>query len=298
MDKTEWIWIDGKFVKWEDANIHILSHALHYGSGAFEGIRFYKTAKGPAIFRAKEHYERMEKSSAVLRIKYPYSADDLVKATAEAIKKNRIDQGYIRPIAFYGYGKMGLNPSGCAVHTAIAVWPWGAYLSEDPVKIKISKYIRIHPKSLVSDAKICGHYVNSILAGLEAKDAGFDEALLLDYRGNVAEGPGENFFIVKDNVLITPPLGNILPGITRNSIMTVARDLGYKVEEKEITAEQAKAADECFFTGTAAEVTPVKMIDDASIANSFGPVTKKLKDTFLDIVHGKNEKYQHWLTYV
>ncbi len=298
MDKTDFIWMNGKLVKWDDAKIHVLVHALHYGSGVFEGVRFYNTDKGPAVFRLKEHIARLLKSAKVFEMNVPYSQEQLEKATLETIAKNKINAGYIRPIIFFGYGKMGLNPVGAPVDTVIAVWPWGSYLGEEAVKVKISKYMRIHPKSLVSDAKVTGHYVNSILASLEAKAAGFEECLLLDFTGNIAEGPGENLFVVKKKKLFTPPLGNILPGITRDSIMKIAKDLGYEIEEKVISVKEAKSADECFFTGTAAEVTGIKQIDDVTIGNGeVGPITKQLKSAFLDVVKGKNKKYESWLSY-
>ena len=297
MEKTDFIWLNGKLVKWEDAKVHVLIHALHYGSAVFEGIRFYKTDKGPAVFRLKEHMARLLKSAKVFNMKIPFTQEQLEEATLETIRKNKIDAGYIRPIAFFGYGKMGLNPEGAPVDVAIAVWPWGSYLGEEAVKVKISKYMRIHPKSLISDAKVSGHYVNSILASLEAKEAGYQECLLLDYTGNIAEGPGENFFLIKKGKLYTPQLGNILPGITRDSIMKIAKDLGYDSEEKVISVKDAKSADECFYTGTAAEVTGIRQIDDVQIGNGNYPITKKLKTAFLDVVQGRNKKYEGWLSY-
>lgn len=298
MPKTEKIWMDGNFVNWDDANIHVLTHTLHYGAGVFEGIRFYKTAKGPAVFRLKEHVERLFKSAEVFKMKIPFSQEKIAQAIRETVKANKLDGGYIRPIAYFGYGKMGLNPEGAPVNVAVAVWPWGAYLGEKPVRVKISKWIRIHPESTQADAKVCGHYVNSILASIEIHEAGYDEALLLDYKGNIVEGPGENFFIIKNGKIFTPPLGNILPGITRNSIMQLAKDLGMKLEEKVLTVEEAKKADEAFFTGTAAEVSAIGQIDNAVIGNGkMGPVTKKLRDEFMKIVTGRNKKYEKWLSY-
>lgn len=271
---------------------------MHYGSAVFEGIRFYKTDKGPAVFRLKEHTARLLKSAKVFNMKIPFTQQQLEEATLETIRKNKIGAGYIRPIAFFGYGKMGLNPEGAPVDVAIAVWPWGSYLGEEAVKVKVSKYMRIHPKSLISDAKVSGHYVNSILASLEAKESGYQECLLLDYTGNIAEGPGENFFMIKKGKLYTPPLGNILPGITRDSIIKIARDLGHDSEEKVISVKDAKSADECFYTGTAAEVTGIKQIDETVIGNgSIGPITRKLKTAFLDVVQGRNKKYGSWLSY-
>ena len=296
MDETEYIWMDGKLVKWKEAKIHVLTHTFHYGGGAFEGIRFYKTGKGIAIFRLKEHIDRLYYSASKLKMEVPYSKEELIKAVKETVKVNKIEEGYIRPICYFGYGKMGVNPKGMAVNCAIAVWPWGKYLGDKNISVKISRYIRIHPKSTHTDAKICGHYVNSILASVEARDKGYDEALLLDYEGNVVEGSGENIFIVKNGKLITPPLGRILNGITRASVIGIAKDEGIKVEEKEIKPEDIYNADEAFFTGTAAEVTAIDSVDDRKIKG--GPVTKKLRDLFMDIVHGKNKKYERWLDYI
>jgi len=229
----------------------------------------------------------------------PFSKEEINKATIETIKANKINAGYIRPIIFFGYGKMGLNPKGAPVNVSIAVWPWGSYLGEEAVKVKIPKVIRIHPGTTDPDAKICGNYANSILASLEIKKQGYDEALLLDYKGNIAEGPGENLFVVQNGKIFTPPLGNILPGITRRSVMQIAKDECLEVEEKVITVDEVKNADELFFTGTAAEVTAIKQVDDTTIGNGeVGPVSAKLKKIYLDAVHGKNEKYKDWLTYV
>ena len=278
MQETEFIWMDGKLVKWSEAKIHVLTHTLHYGAGVFEGERFYETDKGPAVFRLKEHTERLFRSAESFEMKIPFSKEEINKATLETIKANRINSGYIRPIAYFGYGKMGLNPKGAPVNISIAVWPWGAYLGEDAVKVKIPKIIRTHPGTTDPHAKICGNYANSILASLEIKKSGYDEALLLDYKGNIAEGPGENIFIVKDGRLFTPLLGNVLPGITRMSIIQIAKDQGIKVEEKIITVDEVKQADELFFTGTAAEVTAIKQVDESMIGNGkIGPITAKLK---------------------
>ncbi len=298
-NKTEKIWMDGEFVNWDDAKIHVLTHTLHYGAGVFEGIRFYETENGPAVFRLKEHVDRLFKSAEPLTMKIPFSKEEIAEAVKETVKINKVDAGYIRPICFFGYGKMGLNPAGAPVNCSIAVWPWGSYLGDDAVKVKTSKYIRIHPKSLIADAKICGHYVNSILASVEAKEAGFDECLLLDYNGNIAEGPGENIFCVKGGEIYTPKLGTILPGITRSSIMQIAKDEGIKIGEKDLTLDDLKNADELFFTGTAAEVTAIGQLDGKKIRNGeIGPITSKLKAIFMDAVHGKNKKYEKWLSYV
>ena len=296
MEETKFIWMDGKMVPWEDAKVHVLAHALHYGSGVFEGIRVYKTPKGPAVFRLKEHVDRLFMSKETLAMKIPYSKEEIENAIKETIKENGVEEGYIRPIVFYGYGKMGIDPAGAELNIAIAVWPWGAYIG-DTAKVIISSYIRIHPKSLKAIAKVCGHYVNSILASLEAKEKGYDEALLLDFEGNIAEGPGENFFIVKDGEIITPPTNNqILCGITRDSMIKIAKDFGYNVREENITPEQAKQADELFFTGTAAEVIAIIKLDEKEF--SVGEITSKLKKKYLDIIKGKEEGYNEWLDFV
>ncbi|HLC96633.1 MAG TPA: branched-chain amino acid transaminase [Candidatus Nanoarchaeia archaeon] len=299
MDKTEFIWMDGKFVKWDDAKIHVLTHTTHYGLGVFEGIRFYKTAEGPAIFRLKEHMDRLYKGAKTAFMKVPFSQEVYTEAVRETVRKNKIEAGYIRPLFIYGYGKMGLDPHGAPVNCSISCWPWGSYLGEEAVKVKISSFIRIHPQSTHADAKICGHYVNSIFASCEAKAAGYQESLLLDYKGNVAEGPGENFYIVKDGKIITPPLGNVLPGITRMSLLQLAKDNGIKVEERLFKPAEVYSADEAFYTGTAAEVTVIQSVDGKEIGSSApGPITSKLKEQFLDIVHGKLPKYRAWLDYV
>lgn len=296
---TKYIWMDGKFVQWKNATVHLITHTLHYGAGAFEGVRFYDTPKGTAVFRLEDHTKRFFYSAKAIGIKMPYSQKQINEAVVMLLRKNKVKSGYIRPITWYGAGHMGVNPMGAPINVAIACWPWGAYLAQESIKMMTSSFIRIHPKSTVSDAKINGHYANSIQAILEAKKAGYDEALFLDYKGNVAEGAAENIFMVKKGVLITPPAGSILPGITRDSIMKVAKDLGYKVIEKTIKLKDLYAADEVFLTGTAAEVTPVRQIDKKTIAKGkVGPVSKLLNAAFMDIVQGQNQKYKKWLTYV
>ncbi len=300
LQKTDKIWVDGKFVNWDDARIHILTPSLHYGDAAFEGIRFYNTDKGPAIFRLKEHIDRLFYSSSVFEMKIPFSKNELVEAVRDTVRINKIKEGYIRPIAIFGYGSMGLKHTKEApVHVYIAVWPWGAYLGKDAVRIKTSNFIRIHPKSTIADAKISGHYINSILASLEVKKHGYDEALLLDYEGNIAEGPGENLFLVKNNSLITPPLKRqILAGITRDSVIKIAKDLEIRVEERDLKLKDVYNADEAFYTGTAVEITSIKELDDKIIGSGkIGKLIEMLKKEFLDIVHGKNKKYENWLTY-
>lgn len=298
MISTKYIWLNGKFVPWKKANIHVLSHSLHYGGAVFEGIRFYETDKGPAIFRLKEHVKRLLYSAKTMAMKVPYSEASITKAIIETVRKNKIKHGYIRPIIFYGQ-KMGLNPIGAPVEFAIACWPWGKYLSEDPIDVKISSFMRIHPKSSVTDAKISGHYANSIMATLELQGTKYQEALLLDYKGNVAEGPGENFFMVKNGVLHTPPLGTILHGITRDTIMELARNMGIPVKQKSFKPKDIFKADEAFFTGTAAEVTPILSVDDHVFSKGkIGPITKQIKHAFLDVVQGRDKRYMKFLTLV
>jgi len=300
MNETKYIWQDGKLIPWAEATTHLLTHTLHYGGGAFEGIRAYETEKGPAIFRLPEHVKRLLYSSQTLEMVVPFTPRELSRGIIETVKVNEVEACYIRPLVYYGYGKMGLSPVGAPVNVTIACWPWGALLGgEKPVRVKTSKFIRIHPNSCVADAKICGHYTNSIMASLEIKRAGVDEALFLDFEGKVAEGPGENIFMVKGNSLYTPKLGTILAGITRESIMTIARDLGYEVQEADLTLGELLSADELFFTGTAAEVQPIGELDGQLIGGGeMGPVTSRLRTTYLDIVHGKNERYGQWLTFV
>ncbi|MFH1565523.1 MAG: branched-chain amino acid transaminase [bacterium] len=298
METTKKIWLNGNLIDWDDAKTHILTHALHYGSGVFEGVRFYDTPKGPAVFRLQDHTKRLFYSANAIGMEPAFSEDEINQATLEVVRVNEIKSGYIRPVCYYGYGKMGLNPKDAPIDVAIAVWPWGKYLGKDAVDVKTSKYIRIHPKSTVADAKISGHYVNSILASIDAKKAGFDEAILLDCKGNVAEGPGENIFWVKDGRLLTVAKGNILPGITRDSLMTIARDEGIEVEETTITLDELKTADEIFFSGTAAEVTGVGKLDDTVIGDGgMGEMTRKLHDIYMDVVSGGSEKYWGWLSW-
>ena len=298
MQATKYIWFNGKLIPWKSAKIHVLSHSLHYGTGAFEGIRMYETDKGPAIFHLKRHMERLIFSAKSLGMKLPYTLNQLMQAAVDTVSKNKLKSCYIRPIAFFGFGEVRVLPTNCPVEVAIAAWPWGAYLGDEPARITVVKTLRIHPQTLRVNAKVSGHYVNSMLAGREATERGFTEALQLDYEGNIAEGPGENFFIVKGKTLTTPALGSILPGITRESVMTLARDLGYKVVERTLTIKDALSADECFFTGTAAEVTAIASIDNKKMRKANGPVTKQIREEFLKITKGQNPKYKKWLTFV
>jgi len=301
---TKLIWMDGKLVPWKDAKIHVLTHTLHYGMGVFEGIRCYKTEKGPAVFRLKDHMKRLENSAKLAGMKLPYSVAELVKATKRTIEANEIEECYIRPLAYYGYGVMGLNPEGSKVNIAIAVWPWGTYLGEEGlergIRAKVSPWVRIHPRILPPQAKIVGNYANSILAKVDALKSGYDEAILLNMDGNVAEGPGENLFIVKNGKLTTPPLSSgALEGITKDSIIKIAEDEGIDFEERDISRKELYSADEAFFTGTAAEVTPIREIDGRRIGEGKrGPITTKLQRIFFGAVRGKEPKYEFWLDYL
>jgi len=295
------IWYNGTFVDWKDAKVHILSHGLHYGSGVFEGIRCYATEKGSFIFRLKEHIERMYHSARLYKMNIPYSKEEMSEAIKETIRINDLDACYIRPIAFYGYHHLGVNPTGCPVDCAIAVWRWGTYLGtealERGIRCTFSSWRRIDPKTLPVTAKAVGHYLNSLLAVLDAKERGFDEAIMLDNHGYVAEGPGENIFAVKNTILYTPEAeSSILPGITRASVIELARDMGYKVVEKPITREELLTADEVFFTGTAAEVSPIREIDNVAIGEGKrGRVTTVIQKKFFEVVNAKDERYMKWL---
>ena len=298
---TKQIWMDGKLIPWKKANVHVLTHTLHYGMGVFEGIRCYRTDDGPAVFRLKDHMLRLENSAKLVGMKLPYSVNKMMQATKETIKANHIDECYIRPIAYYGYGVMGLNPEGSKVNVAIAVWPWGTYLGEEGLKhgirANISKWRRIHPSIMPPQAKVVANYANSILAKVDALQSGYDEAILLNLDGNVAEGPGENIFMTKGGELITPPISSgALAGITRDSIIKIAKDTGIRFKEKDITPKELYSADEAFFTGTAAEVTPIREIDGKKIGESKrGPITERLQDIFFNVIRGKNPKYEAWL---
>jgi len=303
INKTEMIWMDGKFVKWDDAQVHILTHTLHYGLGVFEGIRCYNTPKGPAIFKLDEHVKRIFQSAHIFLLDIPYSEKDIRKAIIDTVQINKLKECYIRPLVYIGYGAMGLYPKGNPICVAVAAWPWGAYLGEDGIekgiKVKVSSFIRNHVNSNMSRGKVCGYYVNSQIAKKEAISCGYDEALLLDTEGYISEGSGENIFIVRNSILKTTPLTSILEGITRDSIITIAKDLEIEVREEKFTRDEVYIADEAFFTGTAAEVTPIRELDGRVIGDGRrGQITKKLQTIFFDIVKGKNKKYEKWLTYV
>ena len=299
--KTEKIWMDGKFVNWDKATVHILTHTLHYGLGIFEGIRCYETSEGPAIFRLDEHISRLFASAHIFLIDIPYSKKEIKDAIIKTVRVNKIKECYIRPLAYIGYGAMGLYPNENPVNVSIAVWSWGTYLGDkglkNGIKVKTSSFIRNHVNANMARGKVCGYYVNSQLAKKEAISCGYDEALLLDTEGYVSEGSGENIFIVRNGILKTTPLTSILEGITRNSIIKIADDEGIKVVEERFTRDEVYIADEAFFTGTAAEVTPIREVDGRTIGKGIpGEITKKLQSIFFDIVRGKNKKYGSWLT--
>jgi branched-chain amino acid aminotransferase len=303
-DRDGKIWMDGELVEWRDAKIHVLSHTLHYGCGAFEGVRAYKTAQGTAIFRLREHTERLFNSAKILRMKIPFSIDQVMEAQRQVVRENKLESGYIRPLTWIGDKKLGVSPKGNTIHLMVAAWTWGAYLGEDGMKrgirVKTSSYTRHHVNITMTQAKAVSNYTNSILANMEATDDGYDEALLLDASGFASEGAGENLFIVKNGVVYTPDLSaGALNGITRNTIFAICSDLGLKIVEKRITRDEIYIADEAFFTGTAAEVTPIRELDRLEIGQgSRGPVTEKIQAAFFDIVNGRNPKYAEWLTAV
>lgn len=303
INKTEKIWMDGKFVNWDDANIHVMTHTLHYGLGAFEGIRCYNTPKGPAIFRLNEHVRRLFQTAHIFLMDIPFTEDEIKKAIIDTVKVNKLKECYIRPLVYIGYGAMGLYPKGNPINVAIAAWPWGTYLGEEGIekgiRVKVSSFIRNHVNSSMPRGKISGYYVNSQIAKKEAISCGYDEALLLDTEGYISEGSGENIFIVRNGVLKTTPLTSILEGITRDSIITIAKDLKIEVREERFTRDEVYIADEAFFTGTAAEVTPIRELDGRVIGDGKrGKITKKLQSIFFDIVKGRNKKYNSWLTYI
>ncbi len=299
-DRDGHIWYDGRLVPWRDANTHVLTHSLHYGLAVFEGLRAYDTARGTAIFRLNEHTERLFNSAHIYMMKIPYDRETIMAAHKEVVRANKLESCYIRPIAFYGSEKMGVSPKGATVHVAIAAWPWGAYLGtealEKGIRVKTSSFARHHVNVSMCRAKYSGTYANSILANLEATEHGYDEGLLLDVDGFVAEGSGENLFMVKGGKIYEPELTSALIGITRQSIITLAEEMGYTVAARRITRDDLYIADEAFFTGTAAEVTPIREVDSRTIGTGkTGPVTARLQKAFFDVVNGKNDKYRDWL---
>ena len=300
-DRDGHIWYDGKLVDWRDAKLHVLTHSLHYGMGVFEGVRAYKTTRGTAIFRLKEHTRRLFNSAKIFQMELPWSFDQVIEAQKEVVRANKLESCYLRPIAWIGDKKLGVSPKGNTIHLAIAAWEWGAYLGEEGlsrgIRIKTSSYTRHHVNVSLVRAKASGYYINSILANNEVTAHGYDEALLLDVDGYVSEGAGENVFIVRNGTIFTPDLASCLDGITRDSVITMARDLGYTVVEKRITRDEMYCADEAFFTGTAAEITPIRELDDRTIGEGRrGPVTERLQSLFFDVVGGKADKYAGWLS--
>ena len=302
MQKTEWIWMNGELVAWDDAKVHVLSHGLHYGTGVFEGIRCYETDRGPAIFRHADHLRRLEESAELYYLPLPYTADELRHATHELVRRNELQSCYIRPIAFRGYGEMGLYAKSAPVDVMIAAWPWGAYLGDEAkqngIRAKVSSWRRIAPTGLIPHAKASGQYLNSILAKTEAANSGYEEAILLDERGVVCEGSGENVFVVREGELATPGhTSSILDGISRKSVIQIAEDLGYRVVERDIARSELYLAEEAFLVGTAAELVPIREVDDHPLGEP-GEVTRVIQAKFEDALHGRAQEYLEWLDLV
>jgi branched-chain amino acid aminotransferase len=302
-DRDGFIWSDGKLVPWREANIHVLTHSLHYGMGVFEGIRAYKTPQGTAVFRLNEHVKRLFNGTKIFQMNMPYTPAEITSGIIDVVNSNKLEACYIRPIIFIGSEKLGISPKGNTIHTAIAAWEWGAYLGEDGInkgiRVKTSSFTRHFVNSSLVRAKASGYYINSILANQEVTINGYDEALLLDTEGYVSEGSGENIFLVNNGIIYTPDLASCLDGITRDSIIKICQDLGYELREKRITRDEVYSADEAFFTGTAAEVTPIRELDDRTIGDGKrGSITEKIQKTYFDAVYGRNDQYKSWLTYV
>ena len=303
-DRDGKIWMDGQMVDWRDAKIHVLSHTLHYGCGAFEGVRAYNTAGGTAIFRLRDHTERLFNSAKILRMKIPFSIEQIEEAQKAVVRENKLQSCYLRPLVWIGDQKLGVSPKGNTIHLMVAAWEWGAYLGEEGLKrgirVKTSSYTSHHVNITMTQAKTVSNYTNSILANMEVTDEGYDEALLLDTSGFVSEGAGENIFIVKEGVVYTPDLSaGALNGITRKTVSAICQDLGLKLVEKRITRDEVYICDEAFFTGTAAEVTPIRELDRIQIgAGERGPITNRIQTAFFDIVNGRNPKYAEWLSKV
>ncbi len=302
-DRDGWIWFDGEMVPWREAKIHLLTHSLHYGMGVFEGVRAYPTERGPAIFRLDEHTDRLFRSAKIMDMPMPFDRDTLRQAQLDAVARNNLNSAYLRPIVFYGSEGMGLRADNLKTHVAIAAWEWGAYLGDEGldkgIRVRTSSYSRHHVNISMCKAKACGHYINSMMALTEALRDGYDETLMLDVDGFVAEGSGENIFILRDDVLYTPDLTSALDGITRATVIQLATEGGIRVVEKRITRDEVYIADEAFFTGTAAEVTPIREVDGRTIGSGKpGPITKALQEAYFDAVHGKDTERHHWLTFV
>ncbi|MGI8460469.1 MAG: branched-chain amino acid transaminase [Solirubrobacterales bacterium] len=303
MEKCELIWMNGEFVPWDEANVHVLSHGLHYGTGVFEGIRAYDTERGTAIFRHRDHLDRLKRSAEAYYLQLPLELDAIQDATHELIRRNDLRSCYIRPLAFRGYGEMGLYAQSAPVELMVAVWSWGAYLGEESkrtgVRAKVSSWRRISPAGLIPHAKASGQYLNSILAKTEAANGGYEEAILLDERGFVCEGSGENIFLVRDGEIVTPPhTASILDGISRKSIIQIARDLGYTVVERDVARSELYIAEEAFCCGTAAELVPIREVDDHPIGDGPGEITRHVQAKYEDALHGRAEEYLEWLDIV
>jgi len=302
-DRDGFIWQDGRLVPWREATTHVLTHSLHYGMSVFEGVRAYKTERGTAIFRLEDHTDRLFNSAHIFQMAMPYDRETINEAHKEVLRANNLEAGYLRPIAFYGSEKMGVSPKGAKVHVVIAAWPWGAYLGEEGlergIRVKVSSYTRHHVNISMVRAKASGHYINSILANNEVTNEGYDEAMLLDPEGYVAEGAGENLFIVKQGKLFTPDLTSCLEGITRATVLQLAAELGLSVQEKRITRDEVYCCDEAFFTGTAAEVTPIRELDGRQIGVGHrGPITASIQARYFDVVNGRSPQHDGWLAYV
>ena len=301
-DRDGFIWLDGEMVDWRDAKIHVLTHTLHYGMGVFEGVRAYETPKGPAIFRLEEHTDRLFRSAHILNMPMPCTKEEVNQAHVKSIQENKLASAYIRPMCFYGSEGMGLRADNLQTHTMVAAWEWPSYMGEENlakgIRIRTSSYTRHHVNITMCKAKANGNYMNSMLALQEALQSGCEEALLLENEGYVAEGSGENIFVIREGIIYTPELTSCLDGITRRTIMQLAEELGYTVKEKRLTRDEVYVADEAFFTGTAAEVMPIRELDNRQIGSGArGPITEKLQTLYFDIVKGRNSKYEHWLTY-
>jgi len=302
-DRDGVIWMDGEYVPWREARVHVLTHTLHYGVGVFEGIRAYRTDRGPAVFRLHEHIRRLYDSAHMLRMRIDHEPAELTRVCCDIVRRNELEEAYIRPLVFFGSEGMGLHADNLRTHVSIATWAWGKYLGaeglERGIRVKTASFTRYHPNSILCKAKACGNYINSILALQEAAAGGYDEALILDANGFVAEGSGENFFLVSNGRIVTPELTAALNGITRDAVITIAGELGLEVIEKRITRDDIYVADEAFFTGTAAEVTPVRELDDRRIGSGArGPITERLQATFFDHCHGRSGEHEEWLTYI
>ena len=302
-DRDGLIWFDGKMVDWRSANIHVLTHTLHYGMGVFEGVRAYKTVQGTAIFRLKEHTRRLFNSAKILGLTIPFSYEEIAQAQKDVVRENKLESCYLRPLVWVGSEKLGLSPTGNSIHVAIAGWAWGAYLGEEGmakgIRVKTSSFTRHHVNISLVRAKACGYYINSILAHQEAAADGYDEALLLDTEGYISEGPGENVFVVRNGTIYTPDVASCLDGITRNSVLTMARDLGIPVVEKRITRDEMYCCDEAFFSGTAAEITPIRELDNRPIGEGRrGPITEQIQSQFFKVVAGEDDRYREWLAHV